>query len=131
MVEKLHIGMGNLMGTEASIAAYTHGDEWLGQLLEYIDGNIDYVITFCREKIPGIKPVRPEATYMIWLDCRDLGMEPAELNSFFIEKAGLGLNEGSTFGKGGEGFMRMNVACRRQTVVEAMERILKGINKLT
>jgi len=130
MIEKMHIGMGNLLGTEASIAAYTHGGEWLEQLLSYINSNIDYVADFCRENIPEIKPVRPEATYMIWLDCRELGMGPEELNNFFVGKAGIGLNEGSTFGKGGEGFMRMNVACRRETVTEAMEKILNGLNKL-
>ncbi|TFH34516.1 MAG: putative C-S lyase [Bacteroidia bacterium] len=130
MIEKMHIGMGNIMGTEASIAAYTHGDEWLAQLLEYININIEFVIEYCKKHIPAIIPVRPEATYMIWLDCRALGMEPGELSRFFIEKASLGLNEGSTFGMGGEGFMRMNVACSYQTVKEAMEGILYALNKL-
>jgi len=130
MIDKLHIGMGNLMGTEASIAAYTSGEEWLEQLLVYISRNIDYVIDFCRDHIPAIKPVPPEATYMIWLDCRELGMSPEELNSFFVNKAGLGLNEGSTFGKGGEGFMRINVACRMEIVKKAMDGILNGLNEI-
>ncbi|MEZ4999585.1 MAG: hypothetical protein R2727_02530 [Bacteroidales bacterium] len=93
MVEKLHVGMGNLMGAEASIAAYTYGDEWLDQLLAYIKNNAEFVVDFCRQNLPVIKPVMPEATYMIWLDCRQMGMEPADL-TYAIEKAGLGLNEG-------------------------------------
>lgn len=127
MVEKLHIGMGNLLGAEASIAAYTHGDEWLGQLLVYINNNAEFVVDFCRENLPVIKPVMPEATYMIWLDCRQMGMNPEELNRFFIEKAGLGLNEGSTFGSGGNGYMRMNLACPIDTVREAMRRLRDAV----
>lgn len=130
VVEKLHIGMGNLLGTEASIAAYTSGDEWLGQLLGYINANIEYVSRFCRENIPVIKPAVTEATYMIWLDCREMKMNSDELNNFFIHQAGLGLNEGSTFGKGGEGFMRMNIACPLNTVKEAMKRLSEAIKKL-
>ncbi|MEZ5011361.1 MAG: aminotransferase class I/II-fold pyridoxal phosphate-dependent enzyme [Bacteroidales bacterium] len=127
MVEKLHVGMGNLMGAEASIAAYTYGDEWLDQLLAYIKNNAEFVVDFCRQNLPVIKPVMPEATYMIWLDCRQMGMEPAELNRFFIEKAGLGLNEGSTFGAGGSGYMRMNLACPFNTVREAMKRLSDAV----
>jgi cystathionine beta-lyase len=117
----LHIGNGNIFGNIASEAAYSMGDEWVDELMKYIQGNVEYVKGYCRNYIPEIIPSETEATYMIWLDCRKLGMKGDVLQEFFVKKAGLGLNEGSTFGPGGEGFMRMNVACPRQTVVRAME----------
>jgi cystathionine beta-lyase len=77
--------------------------------------------------IPEIVPVLPEATYMIWLDCRKFGMTGKELQNFFVTKSGIGMNEGSTFGPGGEGFMRMNLATTHQTVIKAMEQIEKAV----
>ena len=122
-VEGLHVGNGNIFGTVASVAAYSHGHEWLDALMEYIGGNVNYVTGFCRELIPEILPVYPEATYMIWLDCRKFGMSGKELQSFFVNKAGVGMNEGSTFGPGGEGFMRMNLATTHSKVEKAMQQI--------
>jgi cystathionine beta-lyase len=127
IVEKLHLGSGNIFGTEASIAAYTHGKEWLDELLQYIAGNVNYVTDFCSNMIPEIIPVPPEATYMIWLDCRKFNMTGKELQNFFVTLAGIGMNEGSTFGPGGEGYMRMNIACPRNTVIKAMEQIGKAV----
>jgi len=129
IVENLHVGNGNIFGTIASIAAYSHGHEWLEALLDYIDHNIDFVGDYCRKMIPEIIPVMPEATYMIWLDCRKFGMTGKELQNFFVKKAGIGMNEGSTFGPGGEGFMRMNVATNHQTVMKAMEQIEKAVSE--
>jgi cystathionine beta-lyase len=122
-MEKLHIGGGNIFGTIASVAAYTHGHDWLNELLIYLNGNADFVTEYCMNLVPEIVPVTPEATYLMWLDCRKLSMKGKELQSFFIKKAGIGMNEGSTFGAGGEGFMRMNLACPRNTLVKAMEQI--------
>ncbi len=130
VTDSLHIGMGNIFGTEASVAAYSYGDEWLDQLLGYIAKNVEYLIDYCNAKIPAIKPVIPEATYLVWLDCRELGMDSTALSNFFIKKAGLGLNEGSTFGPGGEGFMRINLACPLATVKEAMERLYRAYKEL-
>ncbi len=130
IVENLHIGNGNIFGTVASISAYSHGHEWLDALLDYIDHNIDFVGDYCRKMIPEIIPVQPEATYMIWLDCRKLGMTGKELQNFFIKRAGVGMNEGSTFGPGGEGFMRMNVATTHQRVMKAMEQIENAVSSL-
>jgi cysteine-S-conjugate beta-lyase len=127
-IDSLHIGNGNIFGTIASIAAYSKGDEWLEALLDYIDGNINYTIDYCMKMIPEIIPVKPEATYMIWLDCRKFGMNGKELRDFFIRSAGVGMNEGSTFGPGGEGFMRVNVATNRQTVIRALEQIEKAVS---
>jgi len=128
LLEGLHIGGGNIFGTAASVAAYSQGYEWLDALLGYLKGNIDYVIEYLNIMVPEIIPVRPEATYMIWLDCRKFGLSGRELQDFFVKTAGVGMNEGSTFGPGGEGFMRMNIACPRQTVVRAMEQIEKAVS---
>ncbi len=128
LVDNLHIGNGNIFGTIASISAYTHGHQWLDSLLDYIDYNIDFVGDYCKKMIPEIIPVMPEATYMIWLDCRKFGMSGKELQSFFVKSAGIGMNEGSSFGPGGEGFMRMNVATTHQTVMKALEQIEKAVS---
>lgn len=127
-LEKFHLHLGNIFGNIASEAAYTHGEEWLEQLLQYVENNVDLVMDYLNERIPQIKPVRPEGTYMIWLDCRSLKMSGSELFTFFIEKAGVGLNEGSAFGPGGEGFMRMNLACPRSIVEKALKQIDNAIN---
>jgi cystathionine beta-lyase len=128
-IESLHITGGNIFGSEASIAAYTYGDEWLDNLMYYISRNVEYVMDSFRDN-EFIKPVRPEATYMLWLDCRKMEMEPDELNKFFITEAAVGLSTGSAFGPGGEGFMRMNVACPLNTVKSAIENIDNALLKL-
>jgi cystathionine beta-lyase len=130
IIDNLHIGGGNIFGTVASAAAYTHGHKWLEAMLDYVDHNIEFVKDYCREMIPEIIPVPPEATYMIWLDCRSFGMTGKELQNFFVKKAGVGMNEGSTFGPGGEGFMRMNLGTNHQTVMKAMEQIEKAVSTL-
>jgi cysteine-S-conjugate beta-lyase len=127
VVEKLHLGNGNIFGSVASIAAYTNGADWLNELLKYLNTNVGYVMDFCRDNITGIIPLRTEATYMIWLDCRSLGMSGKELQNFFVTKAGVGMNEGSTFGPGGEGYMRMNLACSRNMIIKAMDKIDKAL----
>ncbi|OQB63317.1 MAG: Cystathionine beta-lyase PatB [Bacteroidetes bacterium ADurb.Bin145] len=126
-IDDLHIGNGNIFGTEASIAAYTHGHKWVDALMDYINRNAGFVISYCKDLIPEIIPVRPEGTYMIWLDCRKLSMGTKEIQDFFVNKAGVGMNEGSQFGPGGEGFMRMNVATSIHKVEEAMTRIEKAV----
>ena len=129
-IEHLQIGNGNIFGTVASIAAYSEGSEWLEKLMEYLNRNTAYVIDFCREFIPEIIPVKPEATYMIWLDCRKLGMPGKKLGEFFVSKARVGMNEGSSFGPGGDGFMRINIATTHNKVSKAMERIRKAVESL-
>jgi len=129
-IEHLHIGNGNIFGTIASIAAYSEGHDWLNSLLNYINQNVDYAIDYCRKMIPEIVPVAPEATYMIWLDCRKLGMSGKELQNFFVRSAGIGMNEGSTFGPGGEGFMRMNLGTTHRNVEKAMEQIEKAVSAI-
>ncbi|MCD4769166.1 MAG: aminotransferase class I/II-fold pyridoxal phosphate-dependent enzyme, partial [Bacteroidales bacterium] len=129
-IASLHIEMGNIFGNEASVAAYRNGAEWLDQLLTYLSKNVDYVMKRCSGSIPLIKPVRPEATYLIWLDCRDMGLCPENLGKFFSLKAGVGLNGGSVFGPGGEGYMRMNLATPLSVISKALDRIENAIKTL-
>lgn len=129
--DELHLNMGNLAGTIALTAAYENGHEWLEQLLTYVAENVRLVEQFCKKHLPQIIPVIPESTYMIWLDCRKLGLEGDALKDFFITEAKVGFNDGRVFGAGGEGFMRMNVACPRSIVKEALERMKQAVNELS
>lgn len=122
----LDLNNGNLFGIEALQAAYAYGDEWLGQMLAYLDGNVDFLDSYLKEHLPMIKMIRPEGTYLVWLDCRDMKMTSQELRMFFIEEAKVGLNAGTDFGPGGEGFMRMNVGCPRAIIAEGLKRIEKA-----
>lgn len=129
-LDRVHVGMGNLFGMVASEAAYTHGEEWLDQMLEYVKGNLDYMEAYINTNIPQIKMMRPEATYMVWLDFSTFGFSDKELKEFVLQKAKLGLNDGPVFGPGGEGFQRMNVACPRSIVEEAMLRLKKAVKEI-
>lgn len=129
-IENLHISHGTLFGNVASQAAYTYGDQWLGELLDYLRRNLDMAETYFSAQIPTIKMIRPEATYLVWLDCRELGLNDDELNEFMIKKARLGLNEGRTFGPGGSGFMRINVACPLAMLRDALERLKGAVSTL-
>ena len=111
----------------ATIAAFTQGEEWRRAMLDYVQGNIDYVIDYCREHIPAIKPLRPQASFLVWLDCRGLGLDHDALIDLFVGNAHLALNDGEMFGQGGQGFMRMNVGSPRAIIHEALERLRKAI----
>lgn len=115
-----HLYIGNLFGNVALEAAYKYGENWLNQLLTYLKDNIDFAINFIEKNIPQIKPIAPEATYLLWLDCRQLAPDSKSLKQLMIDKAGVGLNDGATFGKDGAGFMRMNVACPRSILERAL-----------
>ncbi len=129
-IDNLHMGMGNIFGNVALEAAYNEGEEWLKQVLEYIGENIDFLSNFLKNKIPGIKPIIPEATYLVWLDCRALKLNDEELKNFMINSAGLGLNHGPVFGKGGEGFQRINVATPRELLQKALTKLEKAVKEL-
>lgn len=122
-LESLHVGLGNIFGNVAMEAAFTHGDEYVDALMDYLAGNVSLVESFLSENIPQIKPVRPEATFLMWLDCRELGMTDVELKDFFLNKAHLALNQGIQFGPGGEGFMRMNIGCTREVLRKALNQM--------
>jgi cystathionine beta-lyase len=115
----------NLMGMIAAEAAYTHGGPWLDALLLYLKANADYLRAELQNTGGKIKLIEPQGTYLMWLDCRALGLTDDKLDDFFTHKAGLWLNRGDGFGAGGSGFMRMNIACPRA----ALERALKQLKE--
>jgi cystathionine beta-lyase len=119
----------DVMALTALEAAFRRGDEWLQQLLAYLQGNLDFLTDFFQRRIPKIKVIRPQGTYLAWLDCRGLGLDKKQLREFFCG-VGVGLDDGWRFGPGGEGFMRMNIACPRVTLEESLKRIeaaVKGV----
>jgi len=120
----------NLFGYTALEAAYRHCDEWLDQLLNYLQGNLDFLLGYFAEKIPRIKAIKPEGTYLVWLDCRALGMDDMALRSFMRDEARVGFDDGFLFGAGGSGFERINIACPRPILEEALKRIEAAVNKL-
>ncbi|MDR3559948.1 MAG: PatB family C-S lyase [Negativicutes bacterium] len=122
----LNLGEGNIFGNIALEAAYRHGGEWLDGLLEYLEDNADFVVDFFRRHIPGIAVAKPEATYLAWLDCRSLGMTPADLKDFFVRQAKVGLSDGTRFGA--EGFMRLNFGCPRPLLRQGLQRIAAACN---
>lgn len=115
----------------ATIAAYKEGDDWRKQMLSYIEGNIFAVEKFCAENIPQILPLRPQASFLVWLDCRALGLGHDQLVSLFTDKASLALNDGEMFGKEAAGYMRMNVACPRPLLLKALAQLASAVHNLT
>lgn len=113
----------NTLGIAACIAAYKYGEPWLNQLKQYLKGNVDYVSSFINDNLPKIKLVNPQGTYLIWVDCRQMGLEHKKLNSFFKDDAKLWLNPGDVFGPEGEGFQRINIATSRSILEKAMNRL--------
>lgn len=113
----------HLFAPIATMAALQQGEEWRRQMLHYVEGNIDFLIDYCQKHLPQIKPLRPQASFLVWLDCRDLGLDHKALLDLFINKAHLALNDGEMFGPGGEGFMRLNVGTQRSVLQEALERL--------
>lgn len=114
----------------ATIAAYQKGEEWRKQMLAYVEDNVRFVEDYCREYIPGVRPLRPQASFLVWLNCRGLGLNHDKLLELFIDKAHLALNDGEMFGPGGEGFMRLNVGTPRSVLRQALEQLAKAVNEL-
>ena len=117
-----------IFSTVATMAAYRHGAQWRRQMLRYVEGNIAWVSGFLERNIPGIKALQPQASFLVWLDCRGLGLSQKELVRLFKVKAGLILNDGTMFGEQGRGFMRLNVGCPRSVLIEAMSRLKAAID---
>lgn len=111
----------------ATEAAYTHGREWLRQMLAYVEGNIAYVEQLLAERLPAIRAMRPQASFLVWLDCRKLGLDHAALLDLFVNRAKLALNDGEMFGPGGEGFMRINVGTPRCVLKQAMTQLANAV----
>jgi len=119
----------NAFGIVAQKAAYGESEAWLEEVIAYIEGNMDFIDTFVKEKLPEITFVKPEGTYLAWLDFRKLGMDKLALEALMQSEAKLALDEGYIFGEGGEGFERINVACPRAILEEALNRIEKVLRK--
>ena len=120
----------NIFGLTAMEAAYRYGDEWLEQLLDYLQGNLEITMTYFKERIPKIKIIEPQGTYLLWLDCRALGLDDLALQKFMREQARVGFDDGFVFGVGGSGFERMNIACPRSLLREALGRIEVAVNEM-
>jgi cystathionine beta-lyase len=127
--ENAGINSANIFGLAGLDAAYRAGEEWLDQLLDYLQGNVDFLMDYFHACIPPIKPIRLEGTYLVWLDCRGLGMNDAALKEWMLKKARVAMNEGAQFGIGGEGFMRMNIGCPRALLTEALQRIERAVRE--
>ena len=129
-MEASEFSEGHLFAYLSVAAAYSHGTEWLEQVVAYIKRNVDFTETYLKEYIPAIKMIRPQASYLIFLDCRELGLNQDQLNRLFVEDAHLALNDGTTFGKEGEGFMRLNIACPRAVLEQALKQLEQAVRNL-
>lgn len=126
----MDIHRNNAFSSVAMETAYREGEEWLTQLLAYLSDNFDFIQKYFAENIPKIKPNIPDATYLVWLDCRELNMSNEELRDFMIQKAGLGLNEGCSFGRSLCGYMRLNAACPRSVLEQALKQLKEAVDTL-
>lgn len=127
-MEANEMGAANIFSPIATIAAFRKGERWRRQMLEYVEGNIEFLMEYCQNNIPKIKPLRPQASFLVWMDCRELGLDHDQLIDLFINKAGLALNDGETFNPGGQGFMRLNVGTPRQILRTALERLAEALS---
>lgn len=125
----LEIHRNNCFSLVASTAAYREGEEWLTELLPYLEGNMQFVHDYCEKNIPNVKAKLPECTYLMWLDCRGLHKTNEELNAFMITKAKLGLNAGCDFDRKLSGYMRLNAACPRSVLEKAMEQLRAAVEE--
>ena len=127
VLENVHVGAGNIFGDTALESAYTHGEEWLSQMISYLEANLDFLTKFIQTRIPELIITPLEATYLVWIDFRGLGMENNRLKEFLCYQAGIGLSDGTTFGPGGDGFHRMNIAVPRIKLEEALLKLENAI----
>jgi cystathionine beta-lyase len=119
----------NIMGHVAALAGFRDGQEWLDQVLAYLNENRKFLSRSVADRLPGVRMTQMEATYLAWLDCQEAGL-PGNSFEFFLKEAQVALNDGEEFGKGGEGFVRLNFACPRKTLAEAVDRMSSVLKKL-
>ena len=129
-LEALELLSGNLFGIVSLEAAYQYGEEWLNELLLYLEENATYLMNFIEDNIPQLKVIKPEGTYLAWIDCRGLNLTIPELHELFLYKAKVGVNDGEAFGATGLGFMRLNFGCPRSTLKEGLMRIKQAVDQL-
>ena len=129
-IEKSGYSQLNIMGIIACKAAYSHGDEWLTELKAYLTENLNFIRNFIAQKLPQVRLVEPEGTYLVWLDFKALGLSDRELDNMITNKAMLWLDTGEMFGVGGEGFQRINIACPRSILEKAFAQLEQAISNL-
>ena len=129
-LEASEMSAAHIFAPIATMAAFKHGESWRQQMLRYLECNIRFIEEYCSHNIPQIRPLRPQASFLIWLDCRNLKLTHEELVDLFVNKAGLALNDGEMFNPGGEGFMRMNIGTSRDVLKEAMDRLSDAISTI-
>lgn len=127
---RIDIRRNNSFSLVATEAAYNHGEEWLIDFLDYLEGNMDFAVEYIEENMPKLKVKKPQGTYLLWVDFSELGLSDSEIAKFLVEKAKVALNNGTSFGMGGEGYQRINLACPRSMVEEALKRIKNAIDSL-
>lgn len=131
IIDKISIDHMNIFGLLALETAYSKGHDWLNQLLDYIESNADYAVDYIENNIKDIRVKKPEGTFLLWLDCRKLGLNHDELHKHMIEEGKILLNDGFTFGTEGDGFLRLNIGCPRETLIEGLKRIEKAVKSLS
>ena len=126
---RMDVHRNNCFSLVAVEAAFRYGEEWLEQLLAHLESNVLYIEKYLKENIPEIHFHKPECTYLLWLNCKGLNLKGDALPQFFINEAHLALNDGRSFGDGGAGYMRMNIACPRSTLEKAMVQMRTAVDK--
>ncbi len=129
-LRKSELDTAHVFATGPVATAYNEGEEWLEQMLEYVEANIDFMEQYLKENMPKMGMIRPQASYLVFLDARGLGLPHDELVEFFIREAKVGMNDGAMFGKEGSGYMRMNLGCPRSVLEKALNQIKTAYDKL-
>jgi cysteine-S-conjugate beta-lyase len=130
VLHTIHIDSGTIFGNIATEAAFRHGYDWLGQLMIYLEDNYNFLQSFLKQKMPKVKIMKPEATFLVWLDFTSYNLSEKELAKLFID-GGVAINHGSKFGTGGEGYFRLNFGCPRSVLEEGLMKIDKALQKNT
>ena len=128
--DKNGVALSSALGLTAAEAAYRLGDRWLSELLDYLQGNLDYFREFLKNEIPCLRLVEPEGTYLVWVDCSGLTDDSEKLYSFMKEEAGLWLDDGGIFGRNGELFERFNIACPRSVLKQALNQLKEAVDRM-
>ncbi len=129
-LKTLSLHMAHYLAQDAVKAAYDEGEEWLDELLVYLEGNVELTIAYLAQHLPQVQVMKPDGTYMIWMDCRGLGLDVSGLKDLMFHKAGVAFSEGSVFGTEGQGWLRINLACPRSILQEALERFCQAAKSM-
>ena len=130
ILEKLEMKRSDCFSVVANQVAMNEGREWFEQLMEYLEGNVEFAVNYINKNIPKIKCSKPQGTYLLWLDCRELNLTQEDLIKFFVNNAKIALNDGSTFGEEGIGYMRMNIGCPRSILEQALLQLKNAVDSL-